>query len=410
MARHAASCSSVAAWPTTQHARRARDTATLRRCGSSRNPSRPSARTAETTTTSSSRPWNASTVATSTRGGTRAAMRSICARYGVMTPIARWASSSLVATRMAILASAATASASSAFAYDDAPADRVVPATSWNANGDRSVATTASTLRCAGQPPSKSRRAASRRSVSSSSDDDDDDDVDDAAAAAWAGANGSEDDLFVSRDARASSARLGGAPTTVVVPLTSDFSDEVILSRAARERYEREGWDFDEFDGDYEFEDVVDALLEFKRRYGDFDVPPMYVAGDAVVEEDDLDDADEEDDDEAAAGDLDAALAALLGTPPPGAASATPGSPDAEPSIEELLALEAETTHADDGTPRIQLSERDEELRMLLDDVLGPPRRDDDDDDGRRGATTSPQAAPSGTPQLSSAAAAASSS
>jgi len=112
----------VWACPTTQHAKRALESSTFSLWRSARKPidstSCPfvGARTQDTITMSFSRPWNASTVETSTLPPMplRALRSSVsCARYGATTP-----TSSDGAVRMISAASRAQISASAAFAQD----------------------------------------------------------------------------------------------------------------------------------------------------------------------------------------------------------------------------------------------------------------------------------------------------
>lgn len=107
--------------------------------------------------------------------------------------------------------------------------------------------------------------------------------------------------------------------SSITVPLTADLNDDDVLSPAEAAYYAEHGWNFDDFDGDFEFEDVVRALDEYRRRFGHCDVPEDFVI--TVEEEED----DEEDDVDA--------LAALLDAP-------------AEPTVEDLLALEADEEDA----------------------------------------------------------------
>ena len=208
------------------------------------------------------------------------------------------------------------------------------------------------------------------------------------------------------------------------VPLTANFNDVDIITKEQRDRYRKEGWDFDEFDGDFEWRDVVQALIEFHSRYGDFDVPIKFVIGQEMKDEDfddapdDLDDDLYDDDDEyedsffgsggddlgdlmpglsgddkrrrkkkrkpskmrgedddglalddATDTDLDAALAALLAAPAAGA----------EPSIEELLAFEAATNETE--APLENQNLFDDELRRILGVEPTPVLSDDDEEE-----------------------------
>jgi len=140
-----------------------------------------------------------------------------------------------------------------------------------------------------------------------------------------------------------------------VLPVGADFLDEAVLPREDYERFLAEGWRFDIFDGGYDFEDVVDALEEFKLREGHLDVPD-----DFVVPAEELDDDDDENA-PAEVEDLDVALAAFLASSRAdaddasllgdAAASPFPGlaDPDAEPTLAELEALEAEGARVGDG-------------------------------------------------------------
>uniref|UniRef100_A0A7S3JWY5 Helicase-associated domain-containing protein n=1 Tax=Aureoumbra lagunensis TaxID=44058 RepID=A0A7S3JWY5_9STRA len=173
---------------------------------------------------------------------------------------------------------------------------------------------------------------AERLSVADADDDDDDDD----------------DDVSEMR-----------SPSSRLVPLTLDLDDDVTITSDQINKCRTDGWDFDDFEGDFDFDDVLRALTEFERRYGDFDIPENFIVGQAYPEDDEEETNDQsEESDETDEEELDAALAALL------AGSSDEGRE--EPSIEELLALEAETDTAGEFF--------DDDLRRLLSD-------DDDDDD-----------------------------
>jgi len=183
-------------------------------------------------------------------------------------------------------------------------------------------------------------------------------------------------------------------PRSFLLPLSTDYEDPELVDPALVAKYREEGWNFDDLDGDFEWPDVVQALIEYESRYGDFDVPLKFVVGKEMRPRDFDDDARDDDDDEsvvdvplprekkrgaprrkvprdpsefdggATDSELDAALAALL----------SEGSN--EPTIEELLALERDEGADDGGGENKELF--DEELRRLLD---GDDDSDDDDDD-----------------------------
>ena len=156
-------------------------------------------------------------------------------------------------------------------------------------------------------------------------------------------------------------------PRAVFIPLSADFNDEDVISREQIARQRELGWDFDEFDGDFHWHDVIQGLQEFHRRYGHFHVPEKFVVGQEMTEEDYEDeddrrekrmtfsenDDDDDDDDLGEDTDLDAALAALL---------AAPDAND-EPTIEDLLALEASD---DDDNKEKTADLFDDELRRML--------------------------------------------
>ena len=132
-----------------------------------------------------------------------------------------------------------------------------------------------------------------------------------------------------------------------VAGLDADFLDESIMYPEELARRTKEGWRFDDFDGGFDFEDVVDALTEYLARFGDLDVPV-----DFSVPEDDGEDEEVGSED---VEDLDAALAAFLSAASPAdtddAALLGDAPLDAEPSEEELLALEGALPSAQPREP-----------------------------------------------------------
>ena len=126
-------------------------------------------------------------------------------------------------------------------------------------------------------------------------------------------------------------------PRPRVASLDADFLDESLIAPEELQRRQAEGWRFDDFDGGFDFTDVVDALQEYQSRFGNLDVPV-----DFVVPEDD---GVEEEGVEEEVEDLDAALAAFLSAASPSededaALLGDFPSLDEEPSEADLLALE----------------------------------------------------------------------
>lgn len=171
-----------------------------------------------------------------------------------------------------------------------------------------------------------------------------------------------DDDLLI--DEPSSSQR-----TSIAIPLSADLNDEDVLSPVDAAFYAEHGWNLDDFEGDYDFSDVIDALLQYKERYGDFEVPVDFVIASAPLEDEHDDYVDEEDDgltvrsaaDTVGGGgvdDLNAALASLLSEDKP---------QSDEPSVEDLLRLEAEED--------LLLSEAVDDI-PLEEQIPWPPRMD----------------------------------
>ena len=162
-----------------------------------------------------------------------------------------------------------------------------------------------------------------------------------------------------------------------VVPLSCDFLDETLVPAADLERCLRDGFAFDEFDGGYDFEDVVDALREYAARYGDFAVPLDFVVPELAEAAEGEGDAESEE-----AENLDAALAAFLSS----SAKDAKGGEDAAdadlvgdldaPSAETLETVEALLLAAGDEPSLADLEALEAEERFGgLADVAPWPER-----------------------------------
>ncbi|KAJ8610024.1 hypothetical protein CTAYLR_006627 [Chrysophaeum taylorii] len=173
--------------------------------------------------------------------------------------------------------------------------------------------------------------------------------------------------------------RKEGRRASVAVPLTADLNDPDVLNPAEAKYYAEHGWNLDDFDGDYSFDDVVSALEEYESRFGNFDIPLDFVIEEAAdrdyeevgrLEEVDIFGEPVVRRDAGTVADLDAALAALLAADeqkrlasiakdeqkkkttakasgnnnnnPPPPPPPPPPPLDDEPSLEDLLLLEAE--------------------------------------------------------------------